>query len=165
MNATGVGSGNTHKRGWRDGSCYCLWLAVKEISQAEPKFSFFHKMPLRCLLCGAQAAQHTGLWRGQCIELRPSWGGSWRLLFVCIHIHNIRMCPFCNLMSRCSGKQRLLTRKQVQRKAMLTFDPKSPATDREVQMHIWIDIWQIARSSLPTVLPPPSTPPTPPTIM
>lgn len=31
---------------------------------------------------------------------------------------------------------------------MLTFDPKSPATDREVSMHIWIDIWHIARSSL-----------------
>lgn len=44
---------------------------------------------------------------------------------------------------------------------MLTFDPKSPATDREVSMHIWIDIWHIARSGLPTVIPPPPTPPLP----
>lgn len=107
MNATGVGSGNT--QGWE--------LAVKETHRQSQHFPASIRCP--CAVCYAAHKRHsTGLWMGQCIELRPSWGGSWRLLFVCTHIHTYihTYVLVCNLMSRCSGEQRLLARKQVQRK-------------------------------------------------
>lgn len=92
MNATGVGSGNTHYRGGGGG----MGAGGQGNSQAEPTFSCFHKMPLRCLLCGAQAAQHsTAQGYGGASVLNSARvgedrGGS----SLCAHTYIlVRMCP------------------------------------------------------------------------